>query len=104
MADAVLLRWRELRGRALVRWHEEQRVVTETIGSTWRTQDVPAPARSREDRLLASAYVRHHAHELCAAFCVGRALEQAQQLLVVLRIGRVVAGEACGSHTGCAVE
>ncbi len=106
MAELVLqIAW-HLGGGAVVIRYEEDGVVTKAVLTARLVDDHPFPARLADDRggIVGVAHIDQHTPEAGALEVVRRPLELLQQLVDVLLVAGVVAGETGGVDTGAAVQ
>jgi hypothetical protein len=106
MAQQILLFGRPLRHRPTV--HLEDRVVTETTGTTRPLDDLAASLATEDARRVArrTRWIdeRHATDEARAALRARQAPQRVEQLLVVLSVGCIWTGEATREDAGRAVQ
>src|SRR5678815_5992882 len=105
MTQTILVDGCELRGCGTRGIDHEQRVITEARVTARCTPDASFPVRLGDDRrrIVRRPQVDHYATVARGPSAVRHALQRAQQLTVVGRIVRVLAGKPRRAHAGYTV-
>ena len=104
MAHCILLRVGEFGEGLPAGFMQEQRVVTETTGAVFGSEDPAFAAIFHRSEQLAAMDQCQRTHEASGALGDWSGVEFREQFAAVVGVGRLLAGEARGAHSGRAVE